>query len=573
MTHRCMRAGDTLSSWLTVILSLAAAIVVGFGVYLACGREDTEVLESPLMLSVARQLVAGPWGLYGPFGAKNPLVLIHGPLYYRLAALIAWPIHRAGVAPVWASFAAGRAISFVGLCCTVAAAYSLARVDGARPRAGLWAALLIAGSPVVDVMPYCVRPDMLGVALQTTGVLLVLSSLEVPRSAGGRLPIAFGAFGLAACVKQQFLTAPAVSVLLLLAACVTGRLRFKFVARALTAGLAIVVLVYGIEELATAGRMSQAAFQAAASTSRIHPGNWMRSLIVIFTMFGKSIGLLALLVAAGLAGIGEPKTIGRRALQVAGLFLIVTILLRSAPVQVDAKYEFWDVIVPTVNIATAVFFVIPACYWLSRKTLAAGRVDHVILVYLAAELLVVLVLCRASTGAWVNYAIQAVVLGSILTARAVDRACDLVASTRAFLPFILAAVVVCCNVINSVRETVSMRLYSQMALAQIFENYRRPTSEFFFVSRPGDNRLYGQPRLVYDDWLYPVFESIHLAEPRSIWLSRALVNDGINYVVTTSSSTTIDGLGRSFRELGYHRGIQVATFLVWERSGFLSRSP
>lgn len=225
-----------------------------------------------------------------------------------------------------------------------------------------------------------------------------------------------------------------------------------------------------------------------------------------------------------------------------------------------------------MNIAIALFVVIPGCFFLSRNTLAAGRVDQVLLVYLAAELLVVVVLSRANTGAWLNYAIQAIVFGSILTARAVDRARDLVASTRASLPFILGAAIVCCNVINSATETAGNRLYGQMALARIFENYGRPTSEFFFVSRPGDNRLYGQPALVYDDWLYPVFESIHLAEPRSIWLSRALAKDGINYIVATSESTTIDGLGRSMCELGYHRGIQVGTFVVWERSGFMARS-
>ena len=69
--------------------------------------------------------------------------------------------------------------------------------------------------------------------------------------------------------------------------------KFVFVSRVCTAGLAIVLLVYGSEELATVGRMSQAAFQAAATTSRIDPGNWARSLIVIFTVFGKNIGLLA----------------------------------------------------------------------------------------------------------------------------------------------------------------------------------------------------------------------------------------------------------------------------------------
>jgi hypothetical protein len=570
MTQRCTRAGDTLSTWLTAIFSLAAAIAVGFGVYLAFGQEDSEALESPLMFSVARQLVEGPWGLYGPFGARNPQVLIHGPFYYHLAALFAWPIHRAGVDPIWASLAAGRAISFVGLCWTVAVAYWLARIDGARPRAGLWAALLIVASPVVDVMPYSVRPDMLGIALQTTGILLVLSTREFARPAAWLLPTAFAAFGLAACVKQQFVAAATISALILLAACLKGRLPFNFVVRGLTTGLAIVLLVYGLEELATGGRMSQAAFQAAVATSRIHPGNWTRTFIVSFTVFGKNSGLLALLVAAGLAGIRERQTIARRALKVVGLFLIVMIAMRSAPLSFGGKLKYWDAVVPTVNVAIAVFFIIPACFLLSKKTVAAGRVDTVFLVYLAAELLVVLLLSRASTGAWVNYGIQAVVFASILTARALDRACDLVASSRACVPFVLAVVVVFCNVIDGVREIAGVRLYARLALARIFENYRRPTSEFFFVSRPGDNRLYGQPALVYDEWLYPVFESIHLAEPRSVWLSRALVADRINYVVTTSDSTTIDGLGRSFREMGYRRGIKVGTFLVWERTGFLS---
>jgi len=572
MTQQRTRAGGTLSTWLTVIFSLAAVIAVGFGVYLACGQEDTEVLESPLMLSVARQLVEGPWELYGPFGARNLLVLIHAPLYYRLAALLAWPVYRTGVDPIWAALVAGRAISFVGLGWTVAAAYRLARIDGARPRAGLWAALLIAASPVIDVMPYAVRPDMLGIALQTTGVLLVLSTLQSARSAGAVLPAAFAAFGLAACIKQQFVAAPAVSALLLVSACVAGKLPYKFVVRGLATGVAIVLLVYGIEELATGGRMSQAAFHAAATTSRIHPGRWSRSLIVAFTILGKDNGLLALLVAAGLAGIRGRPTIGRRLLEVAGVFLIVTIVVRSAPVMVDGNLKFWDDIVPTLNVALAVLFIIPACYLLSRKTLAVGSLDNAFLFYFAVEWLVVTILGRASTGAWVNYGIQSVVFAAILTARALDRACDLVSSSRAVLPFVLAALVVPCNVISGARTIADFRIYERTALERIFENYRCPTSEFFFVGRPGANRVYGHPALVYDDWLYPVFESIHLAEPRSVWLTRALTADGINYVVTTSESTTIDGLGRSFHDLAYYRGIQVGPFLVWERAGFLAPS-
>ena len=39
--------------------------------------EDTEALESPLLLPVAHQIEAGPRGLYGPYDGHYPLVLIH----------------------------------------------------------------------------------------------------------------------------------------------------------------------------------------------------------------------------------------------------------------------------------------------------------------------------------------------------------------------------------------------------------------------------------------------------------------------------------------------------------------
>ena len=77
MTQR--RTGAWASAWVTAVLSAAAAVAVIFGVFLALGQEDTEPLESPLLLSVARQLMRGPWELYGPFGGRNPLVLIHAP--------------------------------------------------------------------------------------------------------------------------------------------------------------------------------------------------------------------------------------------------------------------------------------------------------------------------------------------------------------------------------------------------------------------------------------------------------------------------------------------------------------
>ena len=175
------RRGAWVSVLVTSVLSAASAVTVCFGIYRALHRQDTEPVESPLVLALSRQLTHGPWEFYGPFGGENHWVIIHAPLYYRLAALLAWPLVRLGIDPVTAALAAGRSLSFVGLAGTLAAAYRIARLDGAPVTAGTWAALLIAASLVVDVMPYTVRPDMVGIALNLTGVLLVLSVLRAER--------------------------------------------------------------------------------------------------------------------------------------------------------------------------------------------------------------------------------------------------------------------------------------------------------------------------------------------------------------------------------------------------------
>jgi len=78
---------------LTGVLAVAAVVTTGYWGIQGLGAGDNEALESPLMMSVARQLVSGPGELYGPFNGRNPLVLIHAPLYYRLSALAAWPMH------------------------------------------------------------------------------------------------------------------------------------------------------------------------------------------------------------------------------------------------------------------------------------------------------------------------------------------------------------------------------------------------------------------------------------------------------------------------------------------------
>ena len=301
--------GRLASRWpsvgITSILTASACIFLGFRVVLALGGEDVDKYESPLMLSVGRQLVTGPWELYGPFGGSNPLVLIHAPLYYRAAALVAWPMARAGLHPVEAARRAGRLISAMGLMATAMAAYRLGRLGGLPRRAGWWSALLVAASPVLAGQPFAVRPDMAGVALQSWGVVLVLEGLN---GGGRRLGVASTLFGLSACVKQHLVGAWAVSVVL---AWLRGRAGGS-VTRVVLPGVAVAAAIYGAEWVVTGGRIWDAAFVAAANVGRVHPGDWLHVGTVVAAMAGQGAGLAALAVAAHGRGPGWIGRMGPR---------------------------------------------------------------------------------------------------------------------------------------------------------------------------------------------------------------------------------------------------------------------
>src|SRR5262249_16535433 len=157
--------------------------------------QEVGTLETPLVMPIVRQLLGGPFVLYGPFGGKNPAVLIHAPLYYHLAALLAWPLVRAGLAPEPASLVAGRSLSLLGLLATMVAVDRLARLDGAPRRAGTWAVLLVAAAPVVAGVSSSVRPDLFGIALQTTGAVLVLAALRGESGRSQKLLAGYLCFG------------------------------------------------------------------------------------------------------------------------------------------------------------------------------------------------------------------------------------------------------------------------------------------------------------------------------------------------------------------------------------------
>jgi hypothetical protein len=556
------RSTPWVERWLTVVLGLAAVLAIGFGILLLLSREDSESLESPLLLAVARQLYAGPWELYGPYNAANLLVLIHAPFYYHLAALLAWPLARLGIESITASLIAGRALSFLGLLATLALAYRLTRLDGAPARSGVWAALLIAGVPVVGSMPYAVRPDMLGIALQTAGVLLVLRVLAEDRRRGTLLLVASSAFALAVCTKQHDVAAAAISVSLLLSAWRGSRVPSKLIERGLLLAIALVVVGYGTEELMTGGRMSRAVFLAARSVGGIHPGSWYRAGIVFLATVAKSVGLLTLLAAAGLASGWQLSGNAARALGAAGASVVGVVLALVMLQHVIGSVWLTAVLIGAMAVV-ALFWV--AARLLGRRRSMIGKpLDSLLWLYFLGEMAMVMLLYRASTGAWVNYAIQAAVFLAVLTGREVGRVLEARLPLRSELLIAAGALVCLGSTASAVRNAELDRRIDRQALATLLQHVPCAPSQVFVVDRPGMNRLHGRLDLVYDSWLYPVFESIGLAQPRAIWLRRILTTGNVRFVVNTNSGPQLDGVMQSLPDLGYVRKYQVGPFYAWE---------
>jgi hypothetical protein len=537
--------------------------------------EDAESAESPLIMSVARQLVAGPSGLYGPFGGENPLVLIHAPLYYRLAALLAWPLFRAGWDPVMAALVAGRTLSAISLLATLGLAARLARLGGIPARAGGWAALLVAAAPILGGISSSVRPDQLGVALQTAGLLLVLESLRDDRPGTARLLGASAAFGLAICVKQHDMGVALVSTGLLLAACRRGRIGLPKLGGILLVAPTIALIIYCTEERVTGGRMSQAVFRAAAYVGQVHPADWRHARVVVISAFGKSLGLAAALAAAWLIIIGARAGIVRRGFATVAAVLVTTLVgLMSAQLAMVAIGTIREPSETLVNLFAGVgrltlqlamvttAGILPFCLLVDRGRLSGGGVDAALWACVLMDCAIMAALSRISTGAWSNYAVEAVVLLSVLAARAMARACEEVRQGWLLVP---GAVAVLIAAVLQVGEEESIRGADRRAVAEVIRRVERPRSAFFFDDHPGVNCLDGRLDLVYDDWLYPVFESIGLAEPRAAWLTRALTSGPVQVVVTTSDRPRVGGNGPPLTRLRYRPTTQVGPFFVWVR--------
>jgi hypothetical protein len=547
---------------LTGILAVAAVVTMGYWGIQGLGAADTEALESPLMMSVARQLVSGPGLLYGPYGGNNPLVLIHAPLYYRLAALAAWPMFRAGAPPVVASRIAGRLISALGLLTTLVVAYRLARLGGGSRRAGWWAVLLIAGAPALAGSPVSVRPDMLGVALQSAGLLLILSAERGGRGSGWRIIWGYVAFGLAICVKQHLVAEAAVGTAWLVLNRRAPAVPLAAVARGLAVAGAIVTAVYGAEWVITQGGIWDAAFVAAGEVTRIYPGGRSHATFILYGLVRRSAGFLVILPMIGLMTAGIPPGVFRKILVTAGVGVVGVSLANLALLALSGRHDL-EIEGFLVDLLSMPIFLL--CAISGRSILLGNRFDGVLWACLAAELALALFLAYLSTGSWLNYGIQGTVLLAVLTSRAGARVLEFAPVARNVWPMALGVLAVLFASYNHVADAELESSLDRASLKAIYEHLDIPRSAFYFTDRPGINRLDGRLDLVYDHWLYRVFESAHLAEPRSGWLVAILARQDVRAIVTASGKPELEGTGVQLRNLGFRPEVSSGPYYVWVR--------
>ena len=160
------------------------------------------------------------------------------------------------------------------------------------------------------------------------------------------------------------------------------------------------------------------------------------------------------------------------------------------------------------------------------ETLAQFRygaeIDLAYVLYAAGELALAAYAFRMGTGTWHNHVVQGAIFGAVLAARAVAKSAQRPLPARAALIVAMAALAVPAIALADAYQVVSSRRAECSSIDQMLRRLGVTRATIFFVDRPGLNRLHGRTDLVYDPWLYPVFESIALAEPRSVWLARAL---------------------------------------------------
>lgn len=267
------------------------------------------------------------------------------------------------------------------------------------------------------------------------------------------------------------------------------------------------LLAYGVfEEWLTGGGMSQAVLRLPAALGRINRASWGHVATVFVESAKLSVGLLAL---AGACAVAGPRR------------------------------------------------------WRGRK------LDAILVLFLLAETAAMVPLCLNSTGAWVNYALEPMVLGAILVARALDRVMNADPGWR-LGPIVLAAAALVAADARLVGISAGSRARDREALRELLADPGlAPREGRYFVAVPQYNRLYGRAELAHDDWLYASFEAVGAAEPRSRWLRSALTSGPVRQVIVANDPHRdpwlVEGLVEPLPLLGYRPRGRFGRFDLWER--------
>ena len=207
--------------------------------------------------------------------------------------------------------------------------------------------------------------------------------------------------------------------------------------------------------------------------------------------------------------------------------------------------------------------------FIARKS-RVSRTDFTLIALLLLELLETAVLSVKSSGAWYNYAIQAVLCGSILAGRGLATIdWRLVRKPAAIVAF--AAVVALGLQVRTTLRWTFARLGEQRALARLLNDpFIRSHSrdERFFAQLPQYNRLYGRQDLIYDDWLYAAFQDLKAAEPLDRWVMPELVAGRVHWIIGVDrSGDRVPGLTATLPELGFRPERTFGPYHVWRRLG------
>jgi hypothetical protein len=499
------------------LLGMAACLSFGFNLRLALHADDSANLESTLALVAARQLESGFDGLYGPYGGSNPHLLIQAPLYYRLTALVAQPLVRlAGLDPVTACLAAGRALSLACFLAILALSARLASGGaGSSRRAGVLAALLVAASPLLASFPVTVRADLMGATLQLAGLAAVARVLARPDDhphawcAG-----AFLAFAAAVATKQHLLAGPAAATLLLTREVVLRRIAFSTLAWGLAAGLVAGLAYAGVEQWQTAGQFWRSCVEIPTRLRQVTAGSAESVTLTLVTTLKRALPLIAL------AAAGFGLTLGRRN--------------RTA-----------------------------------APTLAALLGLHV-----ALESLILLKLTLDSSGAWFNYAIPGSISACVLIALGLDSALAIRPRLLPALPLVAASILLLLADVRLVQfgarlDRTTRDAWHDLEAETVFQSVA-PQHRYFSGAIQHYNRMAGQPRLAHDEWLYHAFEAVGAAEPRAAWLARELSSGSTDLVIVAAEPgrpvpTHVPGVPDGLPELGFTSAGRTSHFGLWLR--------